>query len=81
VCSKDSTGYSFNYAIDDSWNQNKNNNIIQCTVSINGTEFILSETLQFGLKGTSGTAYTFILEMLDGKNAISVDKDDKTLRI
>ena len=71
----------FPYLIETALDPSKNNNIIRCIVSINNTVFELSETLRFGKKGTSGTQYTFILEMLDGKNGLCVDDEDKTLKV
>jgi len=75
-CTKDKeNGISFNYAITDLWLPDRNNNIIKCTVSRNGTQYVLTETLRFGPKGSSGTQYTFLLEMLDGKNALTIGED------
>lgn len=71
----------FNYTIKNKWEESLGNNIIQCSVWVDGQLYkTLTETLRFGKKGTSGTGLTFILEMLDGKNAIYLD-DDKELRV
>ena len=71
----------FEYSILNNWNQSRNNNTIKCTISRNGQEIVLTETLRFGKKGTSGTSRTFLLEMLNGKNALVIDDEDKILRI
>jgi hypothetical protein len=68
-------GASMKYAIKDNWTQDRDNNNIKCTVSVNGIPHILTETLRFGTKGSSGTANTFLLEMLDGKNALCIDSE------
>lgn len=67
------------YSIANNWNQSRNNNTIKCKISVAGVETVLIETLRFGKQGTSGTQNTFLLEMLDGKNALSTT--DKELKI
>lgn len=79
--SLDENSVHLNYSIDDFNTPIKNNNIIKCAVSINGKVHYLSETLRFGPQGTSGTDYTFLLEMLDGKNAITCDSEDKKIQV
>jgi hypothetical protein len=37
----------------------------------------LQEDLRFGTKGSNGTSNTFILEMLDGKNALTTTTGSK----
>ena len=75
------TGYELSYSILDEWNVDKGNNTIKCIISVQGVSHTLQETLRFGKQGTNGTTNTFLLEMLNGKNALVADSDDKTLRI
>ena len=68
---------SFNYSILNSYTQERNNNTIRCIVNLkNGKRCELTETLRFGPKGSSGTSNTFILEILENKNALVYDDDD-----
>ena len=71
----------FKYSILSTLDLSRGNNIIKCTVNMGGKNYYLQEELRFGRKGTSGTYDTFILEMLDGKNALSIAEDDNGLRI
>lgn len=71
----------FKYSILSTLDLSRGNNIIKCTVNMGGKNYYLQEELRFGRKGTSGTYDTFILEMLDGKNALSIAEDDNRLRI
>ena len=72
----------FDYSISTIWSQERSNNFIQCSVDIDGQVHTLHEILQFGPRGSNGTHNTFLLEMLDGKNALIVnDEQQKTLRV
>lgn len=72
---------SFKYAIADSWSRSRTNNTIRCKVAIGDKIYELSEELRFGTKGSNGTNNTFLLEMMDGKNALVIDSADKELQI
>lgn len=71
----------FDYSISTIWSQDRSNNFIQCSVDIDGQVHILHETLQFGPRGSNGTHNTFLLEMLDGKNALVIDDNIGELRV
>lgn len=72
----------FDYSISTIWSQERSNNFIQCSVDIDGQVHTLHEILRFGPRGSNGTHNTFLLEMLDGKNALIVnDEQQKTLRV
>ena len=77
----DKNSLIFKYSILSTLDLSRGNNIIKCTVNMGGKNYYLQEELRFGRKGTSGTYDTFILEMLDGKNALSIAEDDNGLRI
>lgn len=66
----------FDYSISDIWQQSKSNNTIQCIVDLGAEISSHSESLRFGPKGSSGTENTFLLEMLNGKNAIIANKGE-----
>lgn len=66
----------FDYSISDIWQQGKSNNTIQCIVDLGIETSSHSESLRFGPKGSSGTENTFLLEMLNGKNAIIANKGE-----
>ena len=68
---------TFTYAIQDSWQQSRDNNYITCVIKIGDIEYRLQEALRFGIKGSNGTNTTLILEMLDGKNAFVCDEKDE----
>lgn len=72
----------FKYSIENIWDRGKSSNTIKCTVGLkNGVTLILSETARFGIKGTSGTSNTFLLEMMGGKNGLTVDGSDNILKV
>ena len=71
----------FEYEISSIWTQDRNNNFIQCSIDIDGQVYLINEILQFGPKGSNGTHNTFLLEMLDGKNALIVNDEQKKLRV
>ena len=71
----------FDYSISTIWSQDRSNNFIQCSVDIDGQVHILHEILRFGPRGSSGTHNTFLLEMLDGKNALIVRNGIDELRV
>lgn len=71
----------FDYSISTIWSQDRSNNFIQCSVDIDGQVHTLHETLQFGPRGSSGTHNTFLLEMLDGKNALIIDDGISELKV
>lgn len=66
----------FDYSISDIWQPSKSNNTIQCIVDLGVEISSHSESLRFGPKGSSGTENTFLLEMLNGKNAIIANKGE-----
>lgn len=66
----------FDYSISDIWQQSKSNNTIQCIVDLGIETSSHSESLRFGPKGSSGTENTFLLEMLNGQNAIIAKKGE-----
>ena len=66
----------FDYSISDIWQQSKSNNTIQCIVDLGVETSSHSESLRFGPKGSSGTENTFLLEMLNGQNAIIAKKGE-----
>ena len=67
----------FTYSILNSWSRDRNNNTIRCKVTVDGKDYLLQEELHFGPKGSNGTSDTFILEMLDGKNALTTTAGEK----
>ena len=69
----------FDYSISDIWQSSKSNNTIQCIVDLGVETSSYSESLRFGPKGSSGTENTFLLEMLNGKNAIVANKGETLL--
>ena len=80
--SKDENGKTvlntiFTYSILNSWSRDRNNNTIRCKVTVDGKDYLLQEELRFGPKGSNGTSNTFILEMLDGKNALTTTGGEK----
>jgi hypothetical protein len=79
---EDGINTTFTYAIQDSWQQSRDNNHITCVIKIGDTEYRLQEELRFGPKGSNGTNITFLLEKLEGKNALTyTDAKDDTLSI
>ena len=69
------------YMIKNYWSQQDSNNTIQCEVEIDGILYKASEELRFGKAGTSGTNTTFVLDMVGGQNALSIEGDNNTLII
>ena len=65
------------YMIKNYWSQQDSNNTIRCELSINGTIYKAAEHLQFGRSGTNGTNTTFVLEMINGKNALVINKTNQ----
>lgn len=66
----------FDYSISDIWQSSKSNNTVQCIVDLSIETSSHSESLRFGPKGSSGTENTFLLEMLNGQNAIVANKGE-----
>ena len=62
----------FDYSIYGVWYKDRSNNSIRCRVTIDDKDYLLQEELRFGTKGSNGTNNTLILEMTDGKNALTV---------
>ena len=61
----------FIYTILENLNPNASDNTVQCEVFVSGQLYLtLTETLRFGKQGSNGTTNTFLLEMMDGKNAL-----------
>ena len=72
---------AFIYSIKQELDYGKTDNTVSCSVEIDGQLFAtFTETLQFGIKGSNGTNFTFVLEMLDNKNGIIIG-DQKGLSI
>lgn len=64
---------AFIYSIKQELDYGKTDNAVSCSVEIDGQLFAtFTETLQFGIKGSNGTNFTFVLEMLDNKNGIII---------
>lgn len=71
----------FDYSISTIWSQDRSNNFIQCSVDIDGQVHTLHEIMRFGPRGSSGTHNTFLLEMLDGKNALIIKEGISELKV
>lgn len=65
------------YYIKNYYSQNNTNNIIQCKVTKNSTVYTATKELTFGIAGTTGTDYTFILDFDDGITAVTNTNDSK----
>lgn len=52
------------------------NNTIQCIVKKNDIEYSATKELSFGQAGTTGTNYTFVLDLDGNKNAITIGSMD-----
>ena len=60
------------YIIGQFWDRTKSKNNIDCEITFkNGDKIALTEVLRFGPQGTSGTANTFILEMVNDNALIA----------
>lgn len=59
------------YYIKNYYSQNNTNNIVQCKVTKNNTVYTATKELTFGVAGSTGTEYTFILDFDDGRTAIN----------
>ena len=70
----------FNYSINNSYNSNFTDNNISCTITIDNQNYVLNDVLRFGPRGSNGTNNTFFIEMLDGKNAVTIG-DTNGLRL
>ena len=69
------------YTIGQFWDRTKSNNNIVCEITFkNGDKVALMEVLRFGPQGTSGTANTFILEMVND-NALIASEKGSTLQV
>jgi hypothetical protein len=55
------------------------NNIVRCELFLDNVLHKTQEELHFGKAGSNGTNTTLVLEMIDGKNALNVDGEDKSL--
>lgn len=64
------------YYIKSYYNQNYNNNTIQCKLVKNGVTYIASKELTFGPSGSSGTDCTFILDFDNGVTAMTAGSED-----
>lgn len=57
------------------------NNIVRCELFIDNVLHKTQEELHFGKAGSNGTNTTLVLEMINGKNALNVDGEDKSLQV
>lgn len=66
------------YYIKSYYNQNYNNNTVQCKMVKNGTTYIATKELTFGPSGSSGTDFTLILDFDNGITAMTDTDDDRS---
>lgn len=66
----------FEYTINQFYNSARDNNLIKCTVEKDKLLYSAVKDLKFGQSGTSGTAFTFTIDLPAGVNSITLqDKD------
>lgn len=71
--------YQQAFKIKDNYITTNNNNKVYCVVIKNKLEYIADYNMVFDINGNSGTKYTFILKIKDGKPAITADKEDSLI--
>ena len=59
------------YLINGYYSQNKSDNTIQCKITKNNTVYTATKELTFGVAGTTGTDYTFIIDFDAGQTAVT----------
>lgn len=65
--------YQLIYNIENTFNFNKNNNSITCTIEKDGEIFSTTQEFSFGNSGSNGSDYTLVLDLLTADNMVTLD--------
>lgn len=65
--------YQLIYNIENTFNFNKNNNSITCTIEKDGEIFSTTQEFSFGNNGSNGSDYTLVLDLLTADNMVTLN--------